>query len=98
MSVATLVYTSSREASARREAAQAARFARVLVNVRKDGEWFGVKVYDDMGKHRQYGISAESVARLICEPGTDVEYWPVDGPEQDESGVSWRWGRGFVEH
>lgn len=73
----TLSYTSSREATARREAAQAARFARVLVGVRTEGEWFGIKVYDEDGKWRGSGYSAESVARMVCDPDTDVEYWPM---------------------
>jgi hypothetical protein len=101
---ATLVYTSSVEMTARREAAAARReaarereFVRVLALVRAEGEWFNVKVDDEMGRHRGQGYSAESVARMLVDPETSLEYWPAER-EQDESGVSWRWGRGFVEH
>jgi hypothetical protein len=49
----------------------------VTALVREEGEWFNVKVYDTMGKWRGQGFSAESVARMLLDPETDVEYWPT---------------------
>jgi hypothetical protein len=84
----TLVYTSSVEATARREAAAARRaaaaeraVARVTAEVREEGEWFNAKVFDDQGKWRVQGWSAEMVARALVDPERDIEYWPVPDPE-----------------
>jgi hypothetical protein len=73
----TMVYTSSRELTARREAAAEARFARVLANVRTEGEWFNAKVNGPDAKWRARDISAEAVARMVVDPETDIEYWPA---------------------
>ena len=91
----TLVYTSTRELSARREAAAARREAQrvarveaarremerrlpgVEAMVREEGEWFNVKVRSTTADYRGQGYSAASVAWLILDPESSVEYWPV---------------------
>lgn len=84
----TLVYTSSREASARREAAAARReaaaqraMARVTAEVREEAEWFNCKIINEEGKWRVQGWSAAMVARAILDPETEIEYWPTPDPE-----------------
>lgn len=68
-------------AEARRVAAAERELERKLpgmtAQVREEGEWFNVKVYDNDGKWRGQGFSAESVARMLLDPETDVEYWPA---------------------
>jgi len=80
----TLVYTSSAANTARREAAAArreaqreARFAGTLASVRTEGEWFNAKVNNVDGKWRAQGLPAASIARMLLDPETDIEYWPM---------------------
>lgn len=95
MTASILRYTSTRELSARREAAEARREAQrvaradaahremkrrlpaVTATVREEGEWFNVKVRSTTADYRGQGWSAESVAWLILDPESSVEYWPA---------------------
>ena len=65
----------ARVARAEREFAR--RFPRVLAMVREEGEWFNVKVCSTTADYRGQGWSADSVARLILDPESSVEYWPT---------------------
>jgi hypothetical protein len=85
----TVELSAAREAAAaRREAQRVARVeaARrelerrlpgVEAMVREEGDCFGVKVRSTTADWRASGWSAEMVARLILDPETDVEYWPI---------------------
>jgi hypothetical protein len=68
----------ARARAAREYAKAMERFPEVLAMVREEGDCFGVKVNSTEAKWRAVGWTAEMVARLICDPETDVEYWPVE--------------------
>ena len=65
----------ARQAAARRELMR--RLPGVVAMVREEGEWFNVKISDSYAKYRGQGWSAESVARALLDPDTDIEYWPA---------------------